>query len=177
MRDFFNTDSMKKIFLFFALLTAMVTAGAQTDESQYRPQLEHGTPAPDITAPDTNGKTVKLSSFKGKYVVVDFWATWCGDCRRDFPEFKQLAADYKGKVTFFGVSFDKSADLWKKFLTDNEVDWVSVCNFKPWKQNPIATAYKLNWIPTMYIIAPDGTIAGGAIHARDIRTQLDALLK
>lgn len=177
MRDFFNTDSMKKIFLFFALLTAMVTAGAQTDESQYRPQLEHGTPAPEITAPDTNGKTVKLSSFKGKYVVVDFWATWCGDCRRDFPEFKQLAADYKGKVTFFGVSFDKSADLWKKFLTDNGVDWVSVCNFKPWKQNPIATAYKLNWIPTMYIIAPDGTIAGGAIHAGDIRTQLDSLLK
>lgn len=177
MRDFFNTDSMKKIFLFFALLTAMVTAGAQTDESQYRPQLEHGTPAPEITAPDTNGKTVKLSSFKGKYVVVDFWATWCGDCRRDFPEFKQLAADYKGKVTFFSVSFDKSADLWKKFLTDNGVDWVSVCNFKPWKQNPIATAYKLNWIPTMYIIAPDGTIAGSAIHAGDIRTQLDALLK
>lgn len=168
---------MKKIVLFFLFLAVLVTAAAQTDESQYRPQLKAGTAAPEISAPDVDGKTVRLSSFKGKYVVVDFWATWCGDCRRDFPEFKRLATDYKGKVTFFGVSFDKNADLWKKFLKENGVDWVSVCNFKPWKQNPISADYKLNWIPTMYIIAPDGTIAGGAIHAKDIRTQLEELLK
>lgn len=168
---------MKKIILLFALFMAMVTVNAQSDESQYQPQLKTGMAAPEIAAPDVNGKTVRLSSFKGKYVVVDFWATWCGDCRRDFPEFKQLVTDYKGKVTFIGVSFDKSAELWKKFLKDNNVDWISICNFKPWKQNPISIAYKLNWIPTMYIVAPDGTIAGGAIHAKDIRTQLNTLLK
>lgn len=168
---------MKKMMLLLTLLMAMVTIKAQTNESQYQPQLKIGTTAPEIAAPDVNGKTVKLSSFKGKYVVVDFWATWCGDCRRDFPEFKSLVAEYKSKVTFIGVSFDRDANLWKNFLKQNNVDWISVCNFKPWKQNPVSIAYKLNWIPTMYIVAPDGTIAGGAIHAKDIKAQLEKLLK
>lgn len=168
---------MKKVILLFTLLLTIVAAKAQVDESKYQPQLKAGTPAPEISAPDANGKTVTLSSFKGKYVVVDFWATWCGDCRHDFPEFKSLVAEYSSKVTFFGVSFDRDATVWKNFLKQNDVNWVSVCNFKPWKQNPISIAYKLNWIPTMYIIAPDGTIAGGAIHARDIKSQLQQLLK
>lgn len=169
---------MKKIFLLLTLMLAFTGAIAQeSNETQYQPQLKNGSKAPEISVPDVNGRTVSLSSFKGKYVVLDFWASWCGDCRRDFSEFKALVADYRSKVTFIGVSFDKDAATWKKFLSDNKVDWISVCNFKPWKQNPVSIAYKLNWIPTMYIIAPDGTIAGGAIHAKDIRTQLEKLIK
>lgn len=168
---------MKKILIFFATLVWVFAVQAQDIDSQFQPQLKNGTQAPEFSAPDVNGKTIKLSSFKGKYVVIDFWASWCGDCRKDFPEFKALVDAYKSKVTFIGVSFDKDAATWKKFLNDNKVDWLSVCNFKPWKQNPISISYKLSWIPTMYIIAPNGTIAGSAIHAKDIKSQLEKLLK
>ncbi len=177
---------MKKFFTLTLLLAGLcvsVPTMAQTttnaSETQYIPKLEPGTTAPEITASTPEGKTLTLSSFKGKYVVIDFWASWCGDCRRDFPAFKELVQAYKGneKVVFYSVSFDHNAENWKNFLKTNNVDWPSVSNLKPWKQNPIAKDYKLNWIPSLYIISPEGKVVGRAIHTKDIKTQLEQLVK
>lgn len=172
---------MKKIILLTgAVLLALCPVQgikAQTDETKYQPVLHNNTPAPDFSIPDQKGKAITLKQFRGKYVVLDFWASWCGDCRRDLPVFKSIAKEYSKKVVFIGISFDKEPHVWKSFLKQNSMNWIQVCNFLPWKQNPVSLAYKLSWIPTMYIIGPDGTIQGSSIHAEKIGEQLKRLLR
>lgn len=186
---------MKRItFLFTALLLAVlfVAAGcgrkktsapapenapaaeAQQDMSQYLPNLEMGTPAPDFEAPDIADNPVKLSDFRGQYVVLDFWATWCKDCRAEMPAMKQLYNDYGPKgVQFLGVSFDTDIQSLIDYGVENEIAWLNVCNKIKWKENPISVAYDLHWIPSMFLVKPDGNLAAVCFHVSDLRAKLE----
>lgn len=185
---------MKRItFLFTALLLAFLfVAGGcgrkktsspapeapveevQQDMSQYLPNLEMGTPAPDFEAPDIAGHPVKLSDFRGQYVVLDFWATWCKDCRAEMPAMKQLYNDYGPKgVQFLGVSFDTDIQSLIDYGVENEIAWLNVCNKIKWKENPISVAYDLHWIPSMFLVKPDGNLAAVCFHVSDLRAKLE----
>ena len=122
--------------------------------------LKPGTDAPDFRLKTPDGKEVSLSDFRGKYVVLDFWASWCGDCRRDLPNIKAAYEKYSPKgVVFIGVSFDDNAERWKSAIKEFGLEYPQVSELKKWKTTDINAAYKLKWIPTMYIIGPDGKVA------------------
>ena len=143
------------------------------DMSQYIPSLEIGAQAPDFEAPDVLGNPVKLSDYLGKYVVLDFWATWCKDCRAEIPDLKKLYDKYGPKdIAFLGVSFDTDIESLVDYGIEHEIPWMVVCNEIKWKENPISTAFDIHWIPTMFLIDPEGKIVGVTFHATD----MDALL-
>jgi len=143
------------------------------DMSKYMPSLQIGTSAPDFEAPDVMGNTVKLSDYLGKYVVLDFWASWCKDCRAEMPAVKSLYTVYANKgVEFLGVSFDTDLRTLVDYGMENEIPWMQVCNQIPWKENPISVAYDLHWIPTMFLIDREGNVAGIAFTAEEMETLL-----
>lgn len=143
------------------------------DMSQYMPALEIGAEAPVFVAPDVLDNSVSLSDYRGKYVVLDFWATWCKDCRAEMPAVKSLYTAFAPKgVEFLGVSFDTDRKALVDYCIENEIPWMQVCNQIKWKENPISEAYDLKWIPTMFLIDPDGKVAGIAFTAAEMEALL-----
>ena len=143
------------------------------DMSNYLPSLETGAEAPDFEAPDVLGNPVKLSDYRGKYVVLDFWATWCKDCRAEMPAVQDLYKVFSPKgVEFLGVSFDTDLKALVEYGIENEIPWMQVCNQIKWKENPISAAYDLKWIPTMFLIDPEGKVAGIAFTAAEMEALL-----
>ena len=146
------------------------------DMSQYMPSLSAGAVAPDFVANDTLGNAFQLSSLKGSYVVVDFWASWCGDCRREIPSVKELFAEYAPRgVKFVGLSFDHDAEAWRKCLAESDFPFLQVSNLVKWKESPISASYDLHWIPTLALISPEGTLVGFAFTASDMRSLLEKI--
>ena len=152
-------------------------------ELTYAPALAAGADAPGFAVPDTLGAVFTLKDFEGSYLVLDFWASWCGDCRREIPELKALYEEYKDvridghPLMWLGVSFDHDAEAWKALLRKEGFGWPQVSNLIAWKQNPVAEAYGLKWIPTMYVVGPDGRIICGCITAARLSEALQILSK
>ncbi len=181
-----------KILAVMALLACAVSCGnrqkkAESEEpaaaeetqdmSKYMPDLKAGDTAPELEMNTPEGVLLKLSDFAGKWVVLDFWASWCPDCRAEFSAVKELyeAVSPKG-VEFIGVSFDHEIDAWAKCLDEQLFPWPQVCNFIKWKENPVSEAFGIHWIPTMMLIDPDGKVAGAALTAEDMQALLSSKL-
>lgn len=120
--------------------------------------LKAGVEAPEIALKTIDGKQFSLKSLRGKYVVLDFWASWCPDCRKDIPAVKELYAKYGAKVEFIGVSFDTEHERWMKCVTDNGMKWKQVSELKKMRDAEIAKSYGVQWIPSMTLIGPDGKV-------------------
>lgn len=117
-----------------------------------------GQPAPDIVLPDTNGNIVKLSSLRGKYVLVDFWAKWCGPCRQENPNVVRVFNKYKDKgFTVFGVSLDRRKEDWLQAIEQDGLTWTHVSDLKYW-QSEAAKLYNINSIPFSVLVDPNGII-------------------
>lgn len=118
--------------------------------------LENGNPAPAFSYPDPNGKNISLASYKGKYVLIDFWASWCGPCRQAIPKVKELYELYKGKgFDVLGVSIDESKAAWLKAVGEEAVPWAQILTPDIRKTQ---TDYMFNGVPTLYLIDRDGKI-------------------
>jgi peroxiredoxin len=123
-----------------------------------------GVVAPDFTQNDQNDKPVKLSDFRGKYVLVDFWASWCGPCRAENPNVVKTYNEFKDKnFTILGVSLDSKKENWLKAIEDDQLTWSHVSDLKFW-QNAVAVQYGVRAVPTNLLIDPTGKIV-----ARDLR--------
>lgn len=92
--------------------------------------MQPGTQAPDFTLAAPDGTHHSLSSMRGSYVVLDFWASWCPDCRKDIPAMKQLHAEYGQTVRFVSVSFDDKRDNWTACINSNGMDWLHLSELK-----------------------------------------------
>lgn len=168
------------LFLGLCCLMAGTTACGQKDaDSKYATEmLKKGTPAPAFTLETPDGNAVSLSDFKGKYVVLDFWASWCPDCRKDAPEVVKAYQEYKDKgVAFVGVSFDTDKEAWQNAIKEYNIQYPQISELKKWKETKISSDYHINWIPSMYIIDPEGKIVTGTVMIEKLFKQLDKLTK
>jgi peroxiredoxin len=135
--------------------------------------LAIGSVAPEIALPNPEGKIVPLSSLRGQYVLVDFWAKWCGPCRKENPNIVRAYNTYKDKgFTVYGVSLDRSKDDWLQGIREDGLTWTHVSDLKFW-QSEAARTYNINAIPFSLLLDPNGKIV-----AKNLRGQaLDDKLK
>lgn len=168
---------MRKI-LFLTLMMLALTASAQSDslDQKYGGNLlKPGTTAPEFSLYTADRKLISLSDYKGSYVVLDFWASWCPDCRKDIPEMKVLFDEFKDQnVNFVGISFDTDREAWVDcYWNKYKMYWTQVSELKKWKHGTeIDKAYHVDWIPTMYLIDPEGKVVVGTVDINRLRDNL-----
>ena len=145
-------------------------------ESDPKLALLHKT-APEISLADTRGKIISLGSLKGKYVLVDFWASWCAPCRQENPNVVAAYAQYKDKnFTVLGVSLDTDKDAWKTAIQDDHLSWNHISDLKQWESAVIAP-YKLTAIPFNVLVDPAGKIIAVGLRGQALQNKLSEVLK
>jgi peroxiredoxin len=136
-----------------------------------------GVMAPDFTQNDPNGKPVKLSDFRGKYVLVDFWAAWCRPCRGENPNVVAAYKKYSKKnFTVLGVSLDREKDAWLKAIADDKLTWTQVSDLKYWG-NEVAKLYGVQSIPANFLLDKKGRIVGKNLRGDELEEALAKLVK
>lgn len=136
-----------------------------------------GKDAPEFTQADTAGKPVKLSDFRGKYVLVDFWASWCGPCRAENPNVLKAYQQYHDKgFTVLGVSLDRAGDKdkWLNAIHHDHLVWTQVSDLQFWK-NEAAVLYGVSAIPQNFLIGPDGKIVAKSLHGDELTAKLEEI--
>lgn len=136
-----------------------------------------GVAAPDFTQPSPEGTKISLSSFKGKYVLVDFWASWCGPCRAESPNLVKAYDQYKPKgFEIFSVSLDDKKDKWLKAVKDDGYTWLQAGDLKGW-ENEAAALFGVSGIPFNFLVDPNGIIIARNLRGEDLEKKLKELFR
>ena len=183
---------MKKAILSALLLTlGIMTIHAQETEDldvKYtKGLLSEGTEAPDfaIRDPKTGKETFRLSAMRpqkvdgkalpGVWTLIDFWASWCSDCRREMPVVKEINDKFFNRLQVVGVSFDTETAKMRAYCKENRVDLLQYCEGVKWKDTKISKQYNIQWLPTMYLIDPEGKVAFTTVMAGKMLEKLKQL--
>ena len=130
-----------------------------------------GQPAPAFEIENLEGKLVSLQSFKGKYVLIDFWASWCGPCRKEIPNLKKIYEVYHEKgIEFISISTDTNEESWEKALKQEAMPWIQIRDTKK-----ISDTYNVTAIPHILLLSPEGKIIAKNIHGDEIWKKLEKI--
>lgn len=160
-------------------LTALLKANEERQKAlqEARKKVAPGEVAPDFTLMDINGKPLSLSSLKGKYVVLDFWGSWCTWCIKGIPQMKEYYKKYSGKFEILGIACGDSPEQWKKAVEENKLPWLNVINDEKGGTD-VSKTYAISGYPTKIIIGPDGKIVKFIVgESPEFYTTLDELFK
>jgi peroxiredoxin len=150
----------------------ILTMKVQLDEMR---ALSVGQMAPDFELPNPEGKMIKLSSLKGKYVMIDFWAAWCKPCRAENPNVVRMYNQYKDKgFEVFGVSLDRTREDWVKAIEVDGLTWPQVSDLN-YFNSAAATLYQIDAIPATYLLDPEGKIIAKDLRGASLEAKLAEL--
>jgi len=136
-------------------------------------RLAIGKTAPDFSLPNPAGKLISVSTFKGSWVLLDFWASWCKPCRAENPFLSEVNRRYKDKgFKMFSVSLDADREAWMKAMVQDQMDWAHASDLKGWKSSVVAL-YGINSIPASYLIDPEGKIVAKNLRGRALLQKLE----
>ena len=139
---------------FYEYMDTWVKEAKAREEAQAR--IKEGAEAPDFTLNDLNGQPLSLSSLRGKYVVLDFWGSWCGWCIKGIPDMKKYYEKYKGKLEILGIDCRDTEEKWKAAVEKHELPWLHVRNAGA---PDVSVLYAIQGYPTKIVIDPEGKIA------------------
>ena len=166
----FDIDDAMNVFLHYSDNIKQSTLGQKINKSL----IVDNVPL-SIVQNDSNGKPVSLEKLRGKYVLVDFWASWCGPCMKEVPSLKSAYAEYKDKgFEIFGISLDNDRSKWLEAIRKNEMNWIHTSDLKGW-ENVVAKEFKIQSIPASFLLDKEGRIIAKNLRGAQLKAKLDAI--
>jgi peroxiredoxin len=134
-------------------------------------------PVPDMYLPDTSGSMVSIKQFKGKWVLIDFWASWCAPCRKENPNLVAAYRKYRSKnFTILGVSLDENKDAWKKAIYTDSLSWTHISDLKNWESKAV-DSFKFNALPFNILVDTSGVAVAINLYGQALTDSLESKLK
>ncbi len=173
LADFLDYEAVNSLFEGFSNEMRESREGnAFAEKLALLKRVRLGAVAPDLTLPDTTGALVKLSSFRGNYLLVDVWASWCAPCRKENPNHVRTYQKFKdNKLSIIGVSLDDDRKNWVSAIRKDGLPWTQVSNLTGWAGD-IVTTYGLNSLPQNYLLDPNGVIIAKNLQGKDLYDRL-----
>ena len=160
----------------FALCSQAQTDAEDLDAKYATNLVKAGTTAPDFTLKTPDGQSLSLSQFKGKTIVLDFWASWCPDCRKEAPDVVRLYNEFHSdKIEFIGISMDTNVEAWKKAIAQYDIRYPQASELKKFKETDISKSYGVQWIPSVVVVSPEGKVLLSTVELHKVEKLLKEL--